>query len=222
MSRIAVKGNNSGTGTFTIAAPNSNTDRTFDLPDEAGTVLVNGTSQNVGIGTTSPSTLLDLENAAPILSATATNGGSGFRVFVSGTVSDTFRLFNLDQSRNQLIVNGNGTLLFDSGFGSVAAAYGCRAWVNFDGTGTVSIRGSGNVSSITDNGTGNYTVNFASSMPDSNYSVCGSMEPSVASRGHFFPANLSSSSVSFFIQSTDSSGDLSPDDPDVVSVAVFR
>lgn len=47
--------------------------------------------------------------------------------------------------------------------------YLARAWVYFDGTGTVSIRGSGNVSSITDNGAGDYTVNFASAMPDANY-----------------------------------------------------
>jgi len=45
----------------------------------------------------------------------------------------------------------------------------CKAWVNFNGTGTVAIRSSFNVSSITDNGTGNYTVNFANSFPDSNY-----------------------------------------------------
>ena len=62
-----------------------------------------------------------------------------------------------------------GNLKFDSGYGSVATAYGCRAWVNFNGTGTVSIRGSGNVSSITDNGTGNYTVNFTTAMSDANY-----------------------------------------------------
>jgi len=47
----------------------------------------------------------------------------------------------------------------------------CRAWVNFDGTGTVAIRNSGNVSSITDNGTGNYRVNFINSMPDTNYAT---------------------------------------------------
>jgi hypothetical protein len=47
----------------------------------------------------------------------------------------------------------------------------CRAWVNFNGTGTVAIRASFNVSSITDNGTGNYTVNFTTAMPDANYSV---------------------------------------------------
>ena len=52
-----------------------------------------------------------------------------------------------------------------------APSYACRAWVNFNGTGTVAIRASGNVSSITDNGTGNYTVNFTTAMPDANYSV---------------------------------------------------
>ena len=47
--------------------------------------------------------------------------------------------------------------------------YLCRAWVNFNGTGTVAIRASGNVSSITDNGTGDYTVNFTTAMPDADY-----------------------------------------------------
>jgi|688.fasta_scaffold507080_3 hypothetical protein len=44
-----------------------------------------------------------------------------------------------------------------------------KAWVNFNGTGTVAIRASYNVSSITDNGTGQYTVNFTASMADANY-----------------------------------------------------
>lgn len=52
-----------------------------------------------------------------------------------------------------------------------APAYGCRAWANFDGTGAVPILGSGNVSSITDNGSGDYTVNFSTAMPDVNYSA---------------------------------------------------
>ena len=54
-----------------------------------------------------------------------------------------------------------------------APLYACRAWVNFNGTGTVAIRESGNVSSITDNGTGRYVINFTTSMPDANYSVSG-------------------------------------------------
>jgi hypothetical protein len=49
--------------------------------------------------------------------------------------------------------------------------YTCKAWVNFNGTGTVAIRASGNVSSITDAGTGLYLVNLTTAMPDINYSV---------------------------------------------------
>ena len=49
--------------------------------------------------------------------------------------------------------------------------YSCRAWVNFNGTGTVAIRASGNVTSITDNGVGDYTVNFTTAMTDANYQV---------------------------------------------------
>lgn len=54
-----------------------------------------------------------------------------------------------------------------------APIYACRAWVNFNGTGTVAIRASGNVSSITDSGVGNYTVNFTTAMPDANYAAPG-------------------------------------------------
>ena len=63
------------------------------------------------------------------------------------------------------------TLTVNAGFGSNTTAYGVRAWVNFNGTGTVAIRDGGNVSSITDNGTGNYTINFTNNMPDVNYAV---------------------------------------------------
>ena len=52
-----------------------------------------------------------------------------------------------------------------------APLYMARAWVNFNGTGTVAIRASGNVSSITDNGTGDYTVNFTTAIVDANYAV---------------------------------------------------
>jgi hypothetical protein len=54
-----------------------------------------------------------------------------------------------------------------------APIYPCRAWVNFNGTSTVAIRASGNVTSITDNGTGDYTVNFTTALADANYSANG-------------------------------------------------
>ena len=72
-------------------------------------------------------------------------------------------------------IDSSGNLKFDSGYGSTATAYGCRAWVNFNGTGTVAIRGSGNVSSITDNGIGAYTVNFTTALPDANYTIVGTV-----------------------------------------------
>ena len=77
----------------------------------------------------------------------------------------------LDSSANATI-NGNGIvegdLQFDSGYGSAVKAYGVRAWIHFNGSGTISIRDSGSVSSITDNGTGNYNVNLSITLPDTN------------------------------------------------------
>jgi len=71
-----------------------------------------------------------------------------------------------------------------------APIYACRAWVNFNGTGTVAIRASGNVSSITDNGVGDYTVNFTTAMPDANYSA-------VATVGGGFSANYTTANVQY-------------------------
>ena len=72
---------------------------------------------------------------------------------------------------NGVIIDTSQNLQFNSGYGSVATAYGCRAWVNFNGTGTVAIRASGNVSSITDLGTGTYTVNLTTAIVDANYAI---------------------------------------------------
>jgi len=73
----------------------------------------------------------------------------------------------------QLHITGNfriGSAVQATPSGS-APLYAARAWVNFNGTGTVAIRASGNVTSITDNNTGDYTVNFTTAMPDANYCV---------------------------------------------------
>ena len=70
-----------------------------------------------------------------------------------------------------------------------AAGMLCRAWVNFSGTGTVAIRASYNVSSIADNGTGIYTVNFTTAMPDANYAASGSVPLSTAARHAWLNTN---------------------------------
>jgi len=80
------------------------------------------------------------------------------------------------------INTGSGILSLNGanvGITGSAPIFACRAWVNFNGQGTVAIRASGNVSSITDNGTGDYTVNFATAMQDGGYALSGSVENTV-------------------------------------------
>lgn len=76
----------------------------------------------------------------------------------------------IDGSANTVTANATLTTKLTTASGS-APSYSARAWVNFNGTGTVAIRAGGNVSSITDNGVGNYTVNFTTAMPSANYST---------------------------------------------------
>lgn len=98
-----------------------------------------------------------------------------------------------------------------------APVYACRAWVNFNGTGTVAIRASGNVSSITDNGTGNYTVNFTNAMPDANYCVSQYLGTTYQ-RGGYAPVYSASSYRFIHLNDTNGAAD---DDPDC-NVAIFR
>jgi hypothetical protein len=65
------------------------------------------------------------------------------------------------------------TLQNAAGTSDPAISGAAKAWVNFNGTGTVAIRASFNVSSITDNGTGDYTVNFTTAFADANYAAMG-------------------------------------------------
>jgi len=117
---------------------------------------------------------------------------------------------------------------FNSGYGSVATAYGCRAWVNFDGTGTVAIRASGNVSSITDNGTGDYTVNFTTAMPDVNYSAVANCDTNPSFSVQYvsmFVSSVGNNTVapttsSFRVSTRETSG--SGRDETYITVSVFR
>jgi hypothetical protein len=141
-------------------------------------------SQNVGIGTASPSSALEVARGAggaAYLSLRGNNNsianelivgqGSDGSAFVYQRANSAIQFGTNNTTR--MIIDANGLLQFNSGYGSAATAYGCRAWVNFNGTGTVAIRASGNVTSITDNGTGDYTLNFTTAMPDVNYAWSG-------------------------------------------------
>lgn len=122
-------------------------------------------------------------NNALELGNTHTGTGASYGVkFGGGTNSSDYCISgdNAAGTVNLFNFRGNGDFQFNSGYGSAATAYGCRAWVNFGGgyqsTGG-QIRASGNVSSVTHYGTGDYQVNFTTAMPDVNYvTICGCRE----------------------------------------------
>ena len=119
--------------------------------------------------------------------------------------------------QNVLVANDAGvkTALNASG---TAPIYACRAWVNFNGTGAVAIRASGNVSSITDNGVGDYTVNFTTAMPDIGYScIWGNNKIVIQSADQWFwYENPTTNSVSVRIYQGVNR------DTDHISVSIFR
>ncbi len=98
--------------------------------------------------------------------------------------------------------------------------YSCRAWVNFNGTGTVAIRGSGNVTSITDNGTGEYTVNFTTAMSDANYSVVYGSGEGAAGSGLRIAAQSGNTTTTQRIAIRNLSNTLV--DAEQVNVGIFR
>jgi hypothetical protein len=149
------------------------------------------TSGNVGIGTISPS-VYGLHVAKPsgptglVVSSGANNGEFvqiGTSLFVANTTAaGVTAFFNNGATRFQIAPDGSQLSVIPGGT-ALLPQFACRAWVNFNGTGTVAIRASGNVSSITDNGTGDYTVNFITAMPDANYMVAGTAQRNATNDG---------------------------------------
>ena len=174
MSKIAIEGNASGTGTLTIAAPNTNTNRTLTIPDATTTL----------VGTDATQTLTNKSIVATQLTG------------------------DVDAARITTALNATGS----------APIFATRAWVNFNGTGTPAIGGSGNVSSITDGGTGDYTINFTTAMPDANFAAFTNFQPSVSNAG----------SDSFAMAPTTSNVEIyhyeagTPRDSVFVCVSIFR
>ena len=139
--------------------------------DTTGTLVFK--TNDSGSGGTTALTLGTDQSATFAGSATATRLTlSGSTVPTNGVYLPAANTLGFATNSTQVAtIDSSGVLSFNSGYGSVAAAYACRAWVNFNGTGTVAIRASGNVTSITDNGTGDYTVNMTTAMPDANYAA---------------------------------------------------
>jgi len=104
-----------------------------------------------------------------------------------------------------------------------APVYACRAWVNFNGTGTVAIRASGNVSSITDNGVGDYTVNFVTAMPDANYAaVFGAPYSDGISSVGFIAGSAVTSQSSAGIRFLSTNSNATATEFNKISLSIFR
>lgn len=113
-------------------------------------------------------------------------------------------------------INFNGWLNDDG-----SENYKCRAWVNFNGTGTVAIRASGNVSSITDNGTGDYTVNFTTAMPDANYAISWSSTDTVNSNTNWYTDRIFFNYTTGSVRCYGGNGG-GNSDPQILCVQIFR
>jgi hypothetical protein len=102
-----------------------------------------------------------------------------------------------------------------------APIYPCRAWVNFNGTGTVAIRGSGNVTSITDNGVGNYTINFTTAMSDVNYCCSGTCEGNGETISVSTKTGRTTSAVPLIVVRMSGGTNVQSDNADI-DISVFR
>jgi hypothetical protein len=147
---------------------------TVNLPSTINATTLNATTINA---TTLNSSTLNVTTVVLAAGAVGTpslttSGDTNTGIFFSTT--DTIDFAEGGVATGQFDSSGN--FKFNSGFGSVSTVYGCRAWIKFNGTGTPAIDGSGNVTSITDLGTGQYTVNFTTAMPDTNYSLQASAD----------------------------------------------
>jgi hypothetical protein len=223
-------------------------DATTDTLTVGVTGIVKDASGNVGIGTASPSYKLHIGAAGNAFSFGSTTSSSAYNAGLINNLGGSI-YFGVDNSAGtafngaayagvigtsnatpfeiftnnvvQASITSAGLFQFNSGYGSAATAYGCRAWVNFNGTGTVAIRASGNVSSITDNGTGDYTVNFTTAMTDVNYVMTGtSGEGNTAFQAMCSNYNVAAPTTSAMrIQTTNSANVV---DRPYNNIAVFR
>jgi hypothetical protein len=199
----AIRGTDTNTGIFFPAAD------TIAFAEGGVEVMRISSAGCVGIGNTNPIGLGQLEIQAP-------STGAALWVQTGGTTSAfTIAEFRTGTNASALALLGDGTMQNQG-----LAMFACRAWVNFTGTGTVTIRASGNVSSITDNGTGAYSVNFSTAMPDVNYSVNSTSGwPQDANASMNYWSNQTTSQTKLWARNQASN---IAEDPPSVTVAIFR
>jgi hypothetical protein len=188
----------SGT-TLTLTSATSASDDMYCVYLGKAVQTVNPPSGSVGLSQLSATGTKD--------STTFLRGDNTFQTVSSYADSDALSLFNASGS---------------------APVYACRAWIKFNGIGTVSIYGSGNVSSLTDISVGTYRVNLTTALEDTNYSICINTGGGLLSTGsQEFPVNLadwySTSQINWNQRKCDNDNNtFTSQDSDPVALAVFR
>ena len=119
-------------------------------------------------------------------------------------------------------ISGTNGVTFPDSTSMQTGQQACKAWVNFNGTGTVAIRGSYNVSSITDNGSGDYTVNFTTDMPDANYAPAIATQRNGINSAVWGSVKYDSTMATSNVRIATVDVTPTPTDPIGVFVAIFR
>lgn len=228
MSQVAISGNASGTGVFTIASPNSNSSYTLTLP--AATTTFFGTADNAsasditGVNTTATVT----SGTASMTVGSATNIVAGMVVVAQGITPGT-TVSTIVGTTVTLSANANATLsAAPVTFYSVTkvvtpgsiGGQTCRAWVNFVAS-SGAVNASFNVSSVTRVAAGNYTVSLTSALTDTKYAT--TISAGSAANGNVWAmyegsfAARTTSAVSVVINTSGTAFD-----PSFMSVAIFR
>jgi len=186
-------------------------------------------SARVGINTTSPAATLTVAHASGVdgrgirLVNSSNSQTYENRIGVEGEENTSYAIKDITAGAVRMLITSGGNLQFNSGYGSVATAFGCRAWVNFNGTGTVAIRGSGNVSSVTDLGVGNYRANFTTAMPDVNYSATTGLTSYNLGTDYRYPTHITATATgSVTLQCNQVTNGVAAEDSTLVMLAVFR
>lgn len=192
---------------------------TTALTESGGAVTLNNVDSatnrtNLGLGTAATSASTDFASSSRTITAgTGLSGGGDLSTNRTINVS-----FSANESNVKTAINASGS----------APIYACRAWVSFLGTSvtnpssTAGINASGNVSTLLDHGTGDYTINFTTAMPDANYVVAGATSDDNRHQRLIMCKSDSVLSGSVRIGITASDGGLLSDDTGHIMISIFR
>ena len=239
MAKVKITGHASGSGVFTITAPNSNTDRTITLPDASVTLGTDATKLPLAGGTMSG--VLNMGTAdtvstnnkivfgkavtasqsyLPVIQQGSPDGAGVDLILATTSGTGAVRFFTGNSGTSGVpFANSNTEKLSILSDGRGLSQFTAKAWVNYDQKDTVSVRDSHNVSSVTDTSTGIHQINFSNAMGNANYAVSVTINGSGATATGFAMNEQNNNTTGLAKNVTYSSGTLT--DMDCTHTIVF-